>query len=103
MRIELLYFDECPNWQATLNELRSVLQELHLPEEVHVVRVESEQDAKRVRFLGSPSVRVNGKDVERGAPEGDYGLRCRVYWVGGRARGAPPREWMVTALTGGTG
>lgn len=60
-----------------------------------LIEVCSEADAMRLRFLGSPTVRVNGRDVEPGAvARTDYALSCRMY---GRT-GVPSREWIKAAL-----
>jgi hypothetical protein len=61
--------------------------------------VESEEDAKRLRFVGSPTVRVDGADVEpAAAAREDFALQCRVYQVDGRLEGAPPTSWIASAL-----
>jgi hypothetical protein len=64
-----------------------------------VVYVENEQVASRLHFVGSPTVRVDGLDVDPAANALDtYGLRCRVYDVGGHVDGAPPSTWIEAAL-----
>jgi len=61
--------------------------------------VETVEDAERERFLGSPTVRIDGSDVEPGAGErDDFGLKCRLYRSGGMTSGVPPREWVVAAI-----
>ncbi|MBS1879563.1 MAG: hypothetical protein JST31_08625, partial [Actinobacteria bacterium] len=62
-------------------------------------RVESIEEAEHERFLGSPTVRVDGVDVEPGADERtDFGLKCRIYRTGEGASGAPPRAWIEAAI-----
>ncbi len=93
--IEILYFDGCPHLEPTLQLAREVLGDLALEAEIRQVRVETAEEAERQRFLGSPSVRVDGKDIEPGAEDWTgYALGCRMY---GRS-GVPPRELLVTAL-----
>ena len=95
MMIEVLFFDGCPNHGPTLDLAREVVAELGLDAEIREVRVETPEEATRERFLGSPSVRVNGKDIERGARgRTDYALSCRMY----RGGGVPPRELLLAAL-----
>ena len=53
MEIEVLYFDGCATWRAAVSDLQEVLSELGLEEEVRFVRVESLEEAERLRFLGS--------------------------------------------------
>ncbi|HNP16219.1 MAG TPA: hypothetical protein PKI99_07140 [Terrimesophilobacter sp.] len=72
-----------------------MLGELELEAEVRDLAIESESDAARRRFLGSPSVRINGEDIEQDAAgRADFALACRLY----RGGGVPPREILVEAL-----
>jgi hypothetical protein len=78
MLVELLYFDGCP----ALEQLRPVVRRLSEERGARVVerRVTTLREADAQRFLGSPTVRVNGLDVEPGAADRtDYGLKCRLY------------------------
>ena len=102
MYIQLLYFDDCPNWEAVHAMLTDILAELGLQERIDLVRVPDDEAAQRLRFFGSPTVRVQDKDVEPDRGQRDYMLGCRLYWVNGRPQGAPPREWLVTAIRNGT-
>ncbi len=96
--VQLLYFRDCPNWQATLEDLRAVLADASQTSAVHLIEVRSNRQAQQLRFTGSPTVRVNGRDVEPGGAPEQYNLECRLYWVGGRAAGRPPREWLAEAI-----
>lgn len=99
MRIELLYFDGCPSYERFLPRLRELVTQAGVADEVEPRRVESEEGAVAERFLGSPSVRVDGVDVEPGARERcDFGLKCRLYRTTAGLRGTPPEEWVVQAL-----
>jgi hypothetical protein len=64
MKIEVLYFDGCPNHMTAVEQVRQLLAEEGVPAEVLEVNVSDESIAQKVGFLGSPSVRVNGLDVE---------------------------------------
>ena len=101
MKIELLYFDGCPNDEAFMPRLRMLLgRAAGVDEEVRLVHVESEDEARAVGFLGSPSLRVNGRDVEAGAAErSDFGLKCRLYQTSGGLSGIPPDELVLAAPT----
>ena len=93
--IEILYFEGCPNLGPTLELARDVVGELGLDTAIREVRVETPEEATRKRFIGSPSVRVNGKDIEPEARERtEYALSCRIYSSGG----VPPRELLKAAL-----
>ena len=98
-RIEVLYFDGCPSTDAFLPRLRDLLAQLGATDRLELRRVETIGDAERERFLGSPSVRVDGYDIEPGADERtDYGLKCRLYRTESGMQGEPPTDWVLAAL-----
>jgi hypothetical protein len=100
MDVELLYFDGCPNHERALAQLRATLGALGDPTSVQLVRVANETEAQAMRFLGSPSIRINGRDVDPGAEtRTDFGLQCRVYPAVEGFGGTPPSEWIVAALS----
>jgi hypothetical protein len=100
-QVEVLVFEGCPNLEPILARAREAIARASVPADLRVVRVESDEDAKRLRFLGSPTVRVDGVDVEPARIVGEnFGLQCRVYSVGGRLQGAPPVDWIDAALRG---
>lgn len=67
--------------------------------EIRVVEVEDVETAERLRFLGSPTIRVDGRDIEPGAGERtDYTLSCRIYRMGGETSGRPDERWLRAAL-----
>ena len=77
--VELLYWDGCPSHLQALAELRDAMAALGLdPDTVLVREVDTEEGAGRERFVGSPTIRIDGEDV---APPGDEptGLTCRLY------------------------
>ncbi len=94
--IEIFYFEGCPNHAPAVELARSVLAELDAEVAVREVEIADPDDAEQHRFLGSPSIRVDGVDIEPGASERtDYGMSCRVYGNSG----LPPRELLVAALS----
>ena len=101
MDIELLYFDGCSTWKDTLVDRRAALAEAGRDDEVRLVNVDSQEAAERLRFLGSPTVRVDGRDIESDIPAEGYGMECRIYWVDGKPVGLPPREWLARAVAAG--
>jgi hypothetical protein len=99
VRVEVLYFDGCPGAEELLPRLRELLARAGALAEIELRRVESAQAAISARFLGSPTVRVDGVDIEPGARgRTDYGLKCRLYRASGGVRGTPPDEWILAAL-----
>jgi len=99
MTIELLYFDGCPSHEAFLPRLHELLDQVGVDAPVQQRRVESDEAAQRERFLGSPTLRIDGVDVDPGAGKHtDYGLRCRLYPTAEGLRGTPSDEWVLAAL-----
>ncbi len=93
--IEVLYFEGCPNLEPTLTLAGEVLSQLGLSADVREIEVRTPEDAERLRFLGSPSVRVDGQDIEPGAESrNEYALSCRIYGDSG----LPPKALLVAAL-----
>ncbi len=88
MKIELLYFDGCPSWQAGFAHLTTALHDLKLAADIQLVLVRDDQDAERLRFLGSPSFRVNGEELWPEARE-QFALGCRVYQTPQGLTGVP--------------
>jgi hypothetical protein len=100
MRVELLYFDGCPSHEAFLPRLRALMREAGVDAPVKLRRVESVQAAEAERFLGSPTLLIDGADVDPGAAERrDYGLKCRLYPTDDGLRGVPPDAWVRAALS----
>jgi hypothetical protein len=99
MRIELLYFDGCPSHEAFLPRLQALLANAGLDVVVEQRRVESHEAAQSEQFLGSPTLRVDGVDVDPSAGDrNDHGLKCRLYPTDEGLRGAPPDAWVLDAL-----
>lgn len=95
MRIEVLFFQGCPHSRPAVEQARRMVAELGVEAEVCEVEVRDAEGAVCLRFPGSPTVRVDGIDVEPGADAGRvYGLSCRMY--GGS--GVPPRDLLVSAI-----
>ncbi len=78
MRASFLYYEDCPSYDLALERLREVMDEEGIPGEVEVVKVETEEQARELRFVGSPTIRVDGQDID---PPSDsrYALTCRAY------------------------
>jgi hypothetical protein len=102
MKIEVLYFENCPNHLPTLERIHQVLREEGCDAEVREVLVPDVETAHNVRFLGSPTVRVNGVDIEPKAEERkEFGLMCRRY-ASGIPSHALIREAVRSASVGAT-
>ena len=95
MKIELLYVDGCPNVTPTVERLKRVLAESGVSDPLTLTRVDDHESAQALGFLGSPTVRINGIDIEPSAQSrSDCGLMCRTY----PGRGGVPSEEMIRSV-----
>ncbi len=99
MRIEVLYFEGCPNHRAAVERVREILKEESVPAEIIEIVVPDEASAQAHGFLGSPTIRIDGVDVEPAARYSKaFAMACRTYLDAGKRVGLPPREWIRTAV-----
>jgi hypothetical protein len=99
-RVEILYFDGCPNHEAARGLVERVARELQVEPQIDVVQVTDATAAARLQFLGSPTVRVDGRDIEPGADERrDFVFSCRVYRSERGFTGQPDARWVREALS----
>ena len=98
MKIEVLYVAECPSHPAAVRMVKDVLAAEGVATEVHEVLVRDEGMASELKFLGSPTIRVNGRDVagETRKPQ-SFALSCRLY-PGSKQVGLPPAEMIHRAV-----
>ncbi len=97
MRVQLLYFDGCPHRTLLEERLREALDLLDDPSTIEHLQVESQEEAERLRFAGSPSILVDGTDPF-GSPTGAAGLTCRVYPTPDGPSGSPTLDQLVAVL-----
>ena len=109
--IEFLWFADCPNHPAARELLKDVVARDAPEAEIRDVDATDPAVAERVRFPGSPTIRIDGVDVQPGFEDpADYSPRCRIYWTPSGLARIPAREWIEGALrrqssrsvTGGT-
>jgi glutaredoxin len=96
MKIELLTIDGCPHTTETLSRIETIVDESGITADVLHIVVHDEEMARRMRFPGSPTIRVNGNDVE--PTSGGVGLACRVYRDGDSVSGVPPVALIKAAI-----
>jgi hypothetical protein len=95
MKIEVLYSPGCPNYLPTVEQVERVLSSESLQAEIRSIAVSSDAEARELMFPGSPTIRVNGEDVEphqTSVPS----LACRLYE---NRSGIPPEELLRTAIS----
>lgn len=95
MKINVLYFEGCPNHRPAVELVEAVAAELNTKAEISEVPVEDAAAAERLRFFGSPSIQIDGVDIDP-AKKGrsDYAFSCRIYGQ----TGLPPRQMLVDAM-----
>ena len=107
--IEVLYFDGCPHYEAFLPHLRDLLDTHGITAEVTLIRIDNDDDAQTHHFLGSPTVRINGHDIDPDAADhqhteaqdpstSPYGMQCRLYRTPSGTTGIPSDQWILDAL-----
>jgi hypothetical protein len=100
VRVEILARKDCDNRAMAVIVVERVAAEMGIPIALEEINMTSEAQAKKRRFLGSPSVRVDGLDVEPGmADSTDFTLGDRIYRSGDRGLQAwPDDRWIRAAL-----
>ncbi len=99
MKVELLYYEESEGFPVARNLLEQVLREEGLDEKVELILITSRAEAERHCFPGSPTIRINGADVDPSyRPSGDYGFRIRLYSFDGRIHPYPSAEMIREAI-----
>ena len=97
--IEILYVPGCPNYRSAVAAAEAVARDVAPGTLIRTVEVPDADAAERLRFLGSPTIRVDGRDVEPGAEErADYVVACRVYRTDAGYSGQPDESWIRAAL-----
>jgi hypothetical protein len=102
VKIQLLYFEGCPSWQTGLERLKTALPLEQLDDEVELVKVKDDAEAARLKFLGSPSFRIDGRDLWPDERE-SYSLSCRVYLTPEGMKGWPSVEMLRNKLRAAKG
>ena len=100
MTIEILYFAGCPSSVPALERVRAALESKHVLAAVRMVEVYDQEDAVARRFLGSPTIQVDGQDVEREArSRRDFGFMCRTYRTPSGMTGVPSMQMIMGAIS----
>ena len=97
--VEILYFDGCPNHHPAVALVERVSRELGIIPNLQLVNVPDQEAARRQRFLGSPTIRVGGVDVDPQTEQrDDYALSCRLFQTERGMSGQPDEAWVRDAL-----
>jgi len=102
MDITFLYWEECMSHEEALRRLRQVMAEEGILVPVKMVQVETWAQAEQLQFIGSPTILVNGKDIQPPPPGASSALTCRAYYLeDGRVSPLPSIELIRRALSAG--
>jgi hypothetical protein len=97
--IEVLYVQDCPHYPGTLALVERVRAELGIDAQLRTALIDDQAAADQARFPGSPTVRIDGRDVEPGSePTTEYTVGCRLYRLEHRFAGQPEERWIREAL-----
>jgi Domain of unknown function (DUF2703) len=98
MKIEVLYVAECPSHPAAVKLVREILAAEGIEAKIHEVLVTDARMASELRFLGSPTIRINGRDVAGESHNAQsFALNCRLY-PGSKQVGLPQAELIHRAV-----
>ena len=99
MRVELLWWEGCPSYPETLADLERSLSAAGLDSRVQMVEIESDEQARRERFPGSPTIRIDGEDIFPCEQPEPYSLTCRIYRLrDGRPSPTPDPEDLLEKI-----
>jgi hypothetical protein len=94
----VLYVAGCPSHAAAVELVRDVLVAEGAAADIHEVLVKDDGMANELRFCGSPTIRINGRDVAGDSQKQErYALSCRIY-RGSTQIGLPPTEAIHRAV-----
>jgi hypothetical protein len=100
VRIDFLFWRECPSHPEARALLREVLEERGVEAEVVEREVLTQDDAEELAFPGSPTIRVDGRDIDPGGADRRASLTCRIYHLpDGRVSPVPSREQLEEAVS----
>jgi hypothetical protein len=99
VRIEFRYWEGCPSHPEARQLLEQVLEERGIDADLEVREVRTQQEAEELRFPGSPTILVDGRDVDPAGADARPALTCRTYHLpDGRVSPIPSRDQLEEAL-----
>ena len=97
--IEFLYWEGCPSHPEAKALLEQVLADLDRKDPIEMHEVTTREEAERLHFPGSPTIRVDGRDIDPEGAKARPALNCRIYYLpDGRVSPVPSREQMEAAI-----
>jgi len=119
MKIEILYILDCPWCVKTKELVRKSLEELETKADIEEILIDSDEKARKYNFIGSPTIRINGKDIQENVTKGkcspceelsestkettefvkqECKCGCRIYLYKGKQYPYPPKEMIKEAI-----
>lgn len=100
MQVQLLHTKDCHAWQEAEKVLEDALKEAGFTIKYQVVLVNSDEQARQLKFLGSPQITVDRVDVDPLAKNATrYSIAsCRPYLYQGKSYDYPPKEMILKAI-----
>jgi|BarGraNGADG00212_2_1021979.scaffolds.fasta_scaffold133051_2 glutaredoxin len=99
LTIDVLYYEDCPHYEEAARVLKEVLEEEGVEATVKMVKVAKWGEAEAFGFIGSPTILINGEDVEKGMDHtSPFQGHCRVYLYKEEMFEVPPKEMIREAL-----
>jgi hypothetical protein len=99
-KISLLYSEDCPSHHEALSRLRKILHQEGITVEIETINVRTNEEAITLHFRGSPTILIDGQDIDPSSTEG-FGLACRAYRLeDGRISPLPSESMIRKALRG---
>jgi hypothetical protein len=99
VKVELLYWKGCPSYPEAEDLLAEVLEDVGAKAELELHEVKTQEEAEILHFPGSPTIRVDGVDVDPNGATGRPALACRIYHLSdGRVSPVPTREMLRAAV-----
>jgi hypothetical protein len=100
VEIELFYWEGCPSYPEAKSMLEEVLEEHRIDATIEMREVRTDDEAEALRFPGSPTIRIDGRDVDPAGEDSRPALTCRIYHLpDGRVSPLPTRDQLEAALT----
>lgn len=99
MNVELLFWEGCPSYPEARALLEQALAARGVEAEIELRKVRTQEEAEALRFPGSPTIRIDGRDVDPAGAGARPALTCRIYLLpDGRVSPVPSREQLEAAL-----
>lgn len=97
INIELMYFEGCPSWKVAHQFLVEILEKQDIKTEIILRNIETNEEAAKYQFPGSPTIKVNGNDIFP-THQTNYALGCRVYETSQGYKGSPTKDMIYKKL-----